>query len=98
MANICTNEMHICSDDPKNITVIISFLDKYFPTNEIGEAYDNVVEVTFDSKWDFPEKKMNYLYQKIPNKKDILIDCLSVEWGNRYCQFSYCDKDGWHFV
>lgn len=96
MANICNNELHICSNDFKNITTIIYFLKEHFNSTKILETYDNVVEISFESKWDFPEKIMNDLYEKIPNKEDILIDCLSVEWGNRYCLFSYCDKDGWH--
>ena len=38
---------------------------------------------------------MNKFYQGIPNKDDIDIVVLSVEWGCYYCAFHTCDGDGW---
>lgn len=38
---------------------------------------------------------MEDLYNGLPNKKDIDITVLSVEWGCFYCEFHTCDHDGW---
>ena len=50
---------------------------------------------TFEPKWTFPETKMNKLYKKLPNKDDIDMRCLSVEYGCLYHALWVCDKDGW---
>lgn len=96
MANTCYNELHIVTDDTNNTTIILFFLKRHFSNTKILKKSKDVVEVSFDSYWTFPEELMNELYKVIPNKEDILIDCLSVEWGNFYCEFSHCNKNGWY--
>ena len=85
MANFCDNTLQVCSSNSENITYI-----KKFDSENI--------QVCFDSKWDFPENDMEELYQGLPDKEDINMVCLSVEWGNFYCCFHVCTKDGWEVI
>lgn len=96
MANICENTMHITTSDNDNISYIKNFMRKHFNVCDIFESGDGYYEVSFDSKWTFPEKEMDKMYKGLPNKGDIDIGCLSVEWGCYYCQFTLMDGDGWH--
>ena len=41
---------------------------------------------------------MEDLYPSIPNKEDIYIRCLSVEYGNLYHALWICDEDNWREV
>ncbi len=95
MANICENELRIYSDDIKNIEYITNFLEDNL---EVYDTFENEESITvnFYSKWDFPEGIMDELYNGIPNKEDISIVCLSIEWGNFYTSFHTCDSEGWH--
>ena len=38
---------------------------------------------------------MNDLYNKITDKKELWMRCLSVEYGNMYHALYGCDEDGW---
>lgn len=95
MANICENQIRVCSTDSNNIDFIISFLEENFKGNDIVEINDNEIEGYFDSKWTFPEDLMEEMYDKLPNKDDIGITVLSIEWGCFYCEFHTCDSEGW---
>lgn len=95
MANICENTMHICTESKKNIAYIGRFLTKNFP-GAVIEDQESYLEIHFDSKWTFPEDEMDELYKEMPDKDDISITCLSIEWGDFYAQFNFMDKDGWH--
>ena len=94
MANICSNELHVYTEDKNNKEYIIKFMNDNFDT-DVEEISDDYLEIYFDSKWDFPEELMDELYEGLPNKEDIDMTCLSVEWGCFYCAFHTCDKDGW---
>lgn len=97
MANICDNTLYAESDDNENIQAIINFFESW---NEANVVYEdgNFIEVYFDSKWSFPEKEMNNLFDNIPNKSDIYMRCLSVEWGNYYHAMFVCNNEGWKEV
>lgn len=41
---------------------------------------------------------MNDLYNGLPNKNDIFMRCLSVEYGNLYHALWVCNSNGWHEV
>ncbi len=93
MANICENELQIHVEDYDNLTVITKFFKEIGA--DIDDVGDNDIVVYFDSKWDFPEEQMNELYKSLPNKDDVDMTCLSVEWGNYYCAFHTCNSEGW---
>lgn len=96
MANTCTNQMYIYSEDRNNMETIINFFHDW-PYAEIEDS-DTSADIYFDSKWVFPEEEMNRLYKMIPNKSDIYMRCLSYEFGNLYHALWICDKDGWREV
>lgn len=96
MANICDNTFYAYSEDLDNIKVIKDFFDNWF--GAYYEENDNSLSVSFDSKWVFPEEDMEKLYNRIPNKKDIFMRCLSVEYGCDYIAYYKCDKNGWYSV
>ena len=85
MANICENTLRVYSENSENLEYIENFF----------KDLDENLEVYFDSRWRFPEKEMDKLYVNLPDKSNIDMTCLSVEWGCLYCQFHSCDKDGW---
>lgn len=94
MANICENTIKVFTDDEGNKKYISKFMLDNFRC-DLEEVDSNMLEGYFDSRWVFPEELMDELYEKIPNKNDIDMTCLSVEWGCFYCAFHTCDKDGW---
>lgn len=93
MANLCDNTFYAYTEDSANIEVIRNFFDKW-PGSDYEED-DGQIDVYFSSKWDFPEKEMNDLFNSIPNKNDIYMRCLSVEYGMMYHALWECDEDGW---
>jgi hypothetical protein len=95
MANICSNTLQVISDNPKNHEYVKEFFNKEWGSCDVEEIMDGTTEYYFDSKWTFPDLEMNKLYKGIPDKDDIDMACLSVEWGCRYCAFHECDFDGW---
>ena len=92
MANICDNTLKVYSENPVNLKCVESFFKDW---GDIEKVDEESLEIYFDSKWVFPEEEMNKLYNRLPNKDDIDMTCLSVEWGCFYCQFHTCDKNGW---
>ena len=93
MSNICDNTFFAYSDDPQNLEVIKDFFEDQYEGDL--EECDNSINCYFESKWTFPEAEMNELYEKLPNKDDIDMRCLSVEYGCLYHALWVCDKDGW---
>ena len=94
MANICTNTMYVESETRENLDAVITFFNnnlKYYDYEDDGDSLD----ISFDSRWVFPEELMEELFEAIPNKSDIYMRCLSVEYGCMYHALWYCDKDGW---
>lgn len=96
MANICDNEIQLHTENKDNLEVIKDFFDKTFPDNWIDDVENGDYVIYFDSKWDFPKEILNKLCDIIPNKTDVEMTCLSVEWGNFYSAFHTFDPDeGW---
>lgn len=93
MANICTNMFYAYSDDINNLNCIKNFLESEFRSDL--EITDGSIEGVFDSRWTFPEEKMEELFSLIPNKNDIYMRCLSYEFGELYHALFVCDEDGW---
>ena len=94
MANTCENTMHFYTTSRDNIEYTKKWFNRNLPQGDVV-ADNDFVDVYFDSKWTFPEELMNKFYQDIPNKDDINIVVLSVEWGCYYCAFHTCDGDDW---
>lgn len=94
MANICSNTFYCFSEDPNNIKVVKEFLKKELDADVEDDT--ETIDAYFDSRWDFPEKTMNELYNLIPNKDDIYMRCLSTEYGNDYIGYHKCEKEGWY--
>lgn len=95
MANICTNTMYVESETRENLDSVITFFNnnlKYYDHEDDGDS----LYISFDSRWVFPEELMEELFEAIPNKSDIYMRCLSVEYGCMYHALWYCDEDGWH--
>lgn len=95
MANICTNTMYVESETRENLDSVIAFFNnnlKYYDHEDDGDS----LYISFDSRWVFPEELMEELFEAIPNKSDIYMRCLSVEYGCMYHALWYCDEDGWH--
>lgn len=90
MSNPCSNELQFYFETEENQKVFEDFFNEHFGCVDMTEN-----TVYFESRWSFPEEEMNELYLKLPNKEDINMICLSVEWGCLYCEFITCDEDGW---
>jgi hypothetical protein len=95
MANICENELHIFTESIENISAVTKFFNDKFPYCTIDDVGDNNIVIYFDSRWDFPKQAMGDLVEIIPDKENIRLDCLSVEWGNYYCAFHSYTGDKW---
>ena len=94
MANICENELRVYSEDEANLVHMNNLCFYYF---DVISTYEdaNELHIVFESKWDFPESTMEEIFKGIPNKEDINMVCLSVEWGNYYSAFHVCNSKGW---
>lgn len=92
MANTCENTLRVYSENSENL----KYIEKFFKDlGDVERVDDENLEVYFDSGWRFPEEEMDKLYGSLPDKSNINMTCLSVEWGCLYCQFRSCDEDGW---
>lgn len=94
MANICENTMYVMSENRENLDTII----KWYNENIMADIDDNgdCLDIFFDSKWTFPEDLMQELFEAIPDKSDIYMRCLSVEYGCDYVAYHKCiDSRGW---
>lgn len=96
MANICNNNFFAYTEDKNNVDVIKNFC-KDLESSDIEEKKSGIY-VQFESKNVFPEEDMKELYNLLPNKKDIYMRCISVEYEYRYHAFWECDKNGWKQV
>lgn len=97
MANLCDNTFYAYSEDSRNIETIKDYFDRWPGANI--EIDGDQVDVYFSSKWDFPLEDMRKLYELIPNKKDIYMRCLSVEYGCLYHALWVCNNgDNWEEV
>jgi hypothetical protein len=94
MANVCENSMYVSSEDVRNLEHIRSYMGNWAYA-QIENIDDETFEVYFDSKWDFPFVEMNEMVENLPNKDDIYIRVLSIEYGEYYCAFHVYDGDSW---
>ena len=94
MANICNNDFFCNSENEENLKVVEKFI-----TDELNaEIYyidESTIEATFESKWRFPESKMEELFYMIPNKDDIFMRCMSTEFNTLYHELWVCDDNNW---
>lgn len=95
MANVCQNTMFVQSEDCRNLDHIEKFMRKWAYA-DIESTDDQELEIYFDSRWDFPIDEMNKMVENLPNKDDIYIRVLSVEYGEYYCAFHVYEGDGWY--
>ena len=95
MANVCQNTMFVQSEDCRNLDHIEKFMRKWAYA-DIESTDDQELEIYFDSRWDFPIDEMNKMVEDLPNKDDIYIRVLSVEYGDYYCAFHIYEGDGWY--
>jgi hypothetical protein len=97
MANICDNTFFAHSECEENLKHIYEFIGEHFDSDL--EYYDGtIVEGYFTSRWVFPEELMKDMFEAMPNKEDIYMRCLSVEYGCDYVAYHKCDENGWYSV
>lgn len=94
MANICENTFYASASE-ETIKQIAKFLEEHFSYSDIDNEGDELFAY-FDSKWTFPEEKMEELFNSITDKEELYMRCLSVEYGCMYHALWECDEDGWH--
>ena len=94
MANVCQNNMFVQSEDSRNLDHIEKFMRSWTYV-DIESTDDEILEIYFDSRWDFPIDEMNKMVEDLPNKDDIYIRVLSVEYGEYYCAFHVYDGESW---
>ena len=88
MANICNNELRIYWDSPidtdevdeKHFLDIEKVFDKHLNYYEVLDSDGGYMNISFDSKWDFPEQLMEDI---VPTK---LQECME------YSSSIFCDK------
>lgn len=97
MANVCQNTMFVQSEDSRNLDHIEKFMGEWAYA-DIESVDDQVLEIYFDSRWDFPIDEMNKMVENLPNKDDIYIRVLSVEYGEYYCAFHVYDGESWEYM
>lgn len=95
MANICDNTLKVVFNKKETCNSIKEWFNKNYSSAIIKYEDNENLDITFESKWTFPVKEMDNLYDSITDKNDINMTCLSVEWGNYYCTFHICDENGW---
>lgn len=95
MANICNNEFYASSENSENIKIISDYISKNF--NCYLEENDGSIEGWFESRWDFPYNSMVEMFNLLPDKNNIYMRCLSVEYGCDYVDYWKCtDETGWY--
>lgn len=95
MANICNNEFYLTSNDFANI----KYAKEWFENSDL-DCYtevidDDCIEVNFSSKWTFPDELMQEFVDGIPNKEDIYIRVMSIEYGCYYHEMRIYDGEEW---
>lgn len=94
MANICSNEFYAYSENKENIKYIKDFLIRHLMAD--CDCDDDHIDAYFDSRWTFPEELMDEMFEGLPDKDDIYMRCLSVEYGCDYVAYHKCeDNSGW---
>lgn len=95
MANICDNTFYAYSENEENIKYIEKFLVDNLQAD--CDLYDDSINAYFDSKWTFPEELMDEMFDGLPDKNDIYMRCLSVEYAMDYIDYHKCEgENGWY--
>jgi hypothetical protein len=82
----------------ENIEYIQTFFEKNFIGCDIYDSCDTSLNIRFDSCWVFPDELMEELLEGIPNKEDIYMRCMSIEYGCLYHELWICEGDNWKSV
>lgn len=99
MANICENIFYAYSENPENIKTIKEFFENWnYDGSASYEGDDISCDVYFNSRWTFPMDEMIKLHNKIPDKSDIYMRCLSYEFGELYHDLLVDEGEGWYSV
>ena len=86
MANPCDNTFYGIGTK-ENIYHVEEYLKERFDADtDVWESNNDeyVINAWFESKWTFPEEAMDDMLQTMPDKLDIYMRCLSVEYGCLY--------------
>jgi hypothetical protein len=97
MANVCTNEVFITTNDISNYSYLLKKLE-YELVSDVYHTTEEDIEATFESKWDFPLHKFINITENLPNKKDksLYIRVFSYEHGNYYHEYNvYTIEKDW---
>lgn len=97
MANLCDNSLYAHSCDPQNLKYINDYFRNNFKDACIEED-DEFTEIYFSSRWTFPLEEMDKMVKDLPNKDDIYIRCLSVEYGCLYHELMVYEGEEWNSV
>ena len=95
MSNLCDNTFFANSSDSKNIKAVADFLNESGLFNVHYSIGENCIDARFNSDWVFPETEMNELLNSIPNRENIYMRCLSVEYGQMYHALWECRGQEW---
>lgn len=101
MANICDNTFYAEANNKENSEYIINFLTENFKyeLDITRNDEDFFIEAQFESKWVFPIEIMEELYKGLPDKENVYMRCLSVEYGLMYHALWEClNEEGWKQV
>lgn len=97
MANICSNTLYASSEDSRNIEYLKEYFTNSYKCDYI-EYSDDCIDVEFSSNWTFPTLEMAEMVEKMPNKDDIFIRCLSIEYGDLYHELWVYEGEDWNSV
>lgn len=98
MANICDNTLYAYSEDKNNIEYISNYFKTNYPNESNIEEGEDMLDIYFESNWVFPKEDMNNMIKDLPNKDDIYIRCLSVEYGCLYHELWVYEGEEWYNV
>jgi hypothetical protein len=95
MANICDNTLYACSENVEDIELLYEFIKENFSCSDLDIDYEDFdssreayLNAYFDSKWNFPQSKLEEVTNKLKDKNAMYIRCLSVEYGCDYVSYN----------
>ena len=100
MANICTNQLYLSTENRVLRDDLINSIRQSFECGDpqMGDEKNFDCEMEFDSRWTFPYEKMYELTKGLPEDNNLYIRVLSYEFGCEYVGFNiysdgeWCDK------
>lgn len=95
----CENILKVNSDSKENIEYVKNyFVNEWDCTVDIYDG--DYLELSFISKSAFPEEELNKFLEGLPDKENISMTCLSVNWNWYYSAFYTFDgeeNDNWQY-